>query len=94
MPTKNTRDREEAKKSNVVLPTNPLMPYDIAVYKKLKRLYDEVYYVDTYENAFKMNAKAHQGKHAARTPRDAARAALQAPAGVPLQSRQHFAVRT
>ena len=62
MPTNNTRDREEAKESNVTRPVNPLFQYDKAIFKMLKKLYDEVYYVDTYENAFKLNAKAHQGK--------------------------------
>lgn len=47
---------------NPVPPTNPLFPYDSAVYKKLKNLYPEVFYIDTYENALQVNAKAHEGK--------------------------------
>lgn len=62
MPTEDTRDREKAKKSIINRPTNPLFPFDKAVYKKLKQLYDEVYPIDTFESFFSMNAKAHQGK--------------------------------
>ena len=62
MPAENTRDRESAAQSNVVMPTNPLFPYDKAIFKMLKNLFDEVYYVDTYENALQVNAKAHEGK--------------------------------
>ena len=62
MPAEDTRDRESAAQSNVVMPTNPLFPYDKAIFKMLKQLFDEVYYVDTYENALQVNAKAHEGK--------------------------------
>ena len=62
MPTPDTRNRKEAEKSNVVKPTNPLFPFDKCVYKMLKSLYDEVYVIDTFENAFQINAKAHSGK--------------------------------
>ena len=62
MPTSDTRDRKEAEKSNVVQPTNPLFPYDKAIFKMLKNLFSETYFVDTAESAFKINAKAHAGK--------------------------------
>jgi len=62
MPVKDTRNREEAKKSNVVRPYNPLMPYDKALFHRFKDLYDETYFIDTYESAMSINAKAHKGK--------------------------------
>ena len=62
MPTPNTRDREEAVKSNVHKPYNPLLPFDKAIYKMIKNLYDETFYIDTQENAFTESARVHQGK--------------------------------
>ena len=62
MVMKDTRNRKEAEISNVNRPTNPLFPFDKAVYRKLKSLYDEVYAVDAAESFFSMNAKAHSGK--------------------------------
>lgn len=41
---------------------NAMMPYDISIFKMLKGLMDEVFFIDTYENAFQVNARAHKGK--------------------------------
>lgn len=41
---------------------NAMYPYDVGIFQMLKGLIDECFFVDTYENAFQVNAKAHEGK--------------------------------
>lgn len=55
-------DKKVSVEEKDIQPVNPLFTYDKALYKKIKSLYDETYYIDTYENAFEVNAKAHEGK--------------------------------